>query len=275
LLLFFAVLFLLTGRPVVAIKCPHCLTFNPDQMEYCRRCLRSLTWQMQPRPAYPYVVVVRSGEDSFIRGPNDIHPRDRFSGNNGGDATGPIGSFYSPTGFRYLIRFDIPEAFARAGIPLAEFEPQECLLVLRYCAQPVSREDIPIVAFPLSRPFLAGTGRRAEHPRRPDGATWELSTPDLPWGFPGSDFHHIPSAAAVIPASGSGEISLDITDILSQRWRDFRTTGTWNDPGLILMRDPTRPGRGLYRVIHSFQAAPAEGLIGRTTRVLSPELFIR
>jgi len=237
--------------------------------------MRPIRWTAKPLSSRKATVVVRTGTDAFIRGPNDSQPQHRYFSNAGGDMLGPIGSFYSPTGLRYLIRFDIPGAFKSAGISMEDFELDEAILVLRLFPFPDAREDVPIVVFPLTRGFLEGEGKWGLHRRTEKGCSWLMATDLLPWEKAGGDFSEFPYGEGILPRSGGDEVEIDVTKILAEKFAKYQAEGIWDDPGMIIMRDPKKGGKCLYRMIYSFQAQPSTDIVGSERKVLSPELYLR
>ncbi|HEY9071328.1 MAG TPA: hypothetical protein VIV61_13810 [Candidatus Ozemobacteraceae bacterium] len=212
---------------------------------------------------------MRRGRDAFIRGPNDAEPDRRSTGNAGGQFRGPIGSWYTVTGLRYLIRFDIPAACLEAGIDPADWTPDRATLVVRVVPEGDAREDVPLVAYALARPFEEGTGWHGHNTRHERGCSWTMATGDLPWASAGGDYFFQPRAWGTLPRSGTAEVELDVTDILRTIFEAYHRTGTWEDFGLILMRDPEAPARCTFREIYSLENVPSPA-----GRVLSPELFL-
>lgn len=273
---FWVFLFLLVSAlAAAAVPCPFCGRENSESALYCTKCLRAIRWTAKPQPGRFSTAVAREGVDAFIRGPNDGHPGQMPWDNAGGDRIGPVGSYYSETGLRYLVRFDVPGAFAQAGVSMKGFEPEEVLLVLRLAPRPEARDDLPIVVFPLTVPFGEGVGIWEKHDRLDGGCNWYRAGRFLPWKMAGGDYDPTFRAEATFPASGGSEIEIDVTGIFQERFSRFQETGIWDDPGLIIMRDPSKASRALYRMIYSFQAAPSRKFRKSDPIVLSPELIIR
>ncbi len=236
----------------------------------CWNCLRGISWPTIPERSHQGQVVVREGIDAFIRSPNDRHPSQAAEQNSGADPSGPVGSYYSSNGLRYLICFDIPKAFRDSGIPITEFIPERATLVLRLAPGPDCGEPVPIVVYPLARRFEEGNGKWGRHQSYDRGCTWFMATREMPWETTGGDFSYEPHSTATLPASGSAEVTIDVTDIVAWRFRQFRETGRWYDPGMLIMRDVGVPSRCRFRMIHSFQAPhPYQG-----NSVITPELFL-
>lgn len=173
------------------------------------------------------------------------------------------------TGLRYLIRFDIPAACLEAGIDPADWTPDRATLVVRVVPEGDAREDVPLVAYALARPFEEGTGWHGHNTRHERGCSWTMATSDLPWASAGGDYFFQPRAWGTLPRSGTAEVELDVTDILRTIFEAYHRTGTWEDFGLILMRDPEAPARCTFREIYSLENVPSPA-----GRVLSPELFL-
>jgi len=233
-----------------------------------------VTWPTAPERAGPATIVVREGIDTFIRSWNDQLPQHKLNDDSGADETGPIGSFYSLTGLRYLVMFDIPKAFAEAGIPMETFKPSRATLVMRILSTPDSPQDVPLVAFLLTRPFVEGKGTWRRHVKWEAATNWNQAYPLVPWTKPGGDFATAPCATGIMPSRGAHEIYIDVTTLIAARFEDFHLTGKWFDPGMIIMRDTTFPNRCRYRMIFSFQSAPDRKPQRAPSEIRSPELYI-
>lgn len=251
--------------------CGFCNVAIPDRATVCPSCLRAIAWTSAPPRSRAATVVVRRGRDAFIRGPNDAHPHQRAEQNSGAQAQGPVGSWYSATGLRYLIRFDIPEACEEAGIDPASWTPGHALLVLRVAPEGDSREDVPLVVCALARPFEEGAGSRGLNPRNERGCTWFRATTELPWVMAGGDYFSQPRAWGMLPRKGASEVEIDVSDILRTIFDSYHKTGKWEDFGLIVMRDPETPAYCTYRDIYSLESSPENQ---NHRAVLSPELYL-
>lgn len=256
---------------VTAKPCRFCNVTVPDRITICPSCLRAVDWPSAPPRSRCAAVVVRKGRDAFIRGPNDALPEARATANAGGQASGPLGSWYSATGLRYLVRFDIPDACREAAIDPASWTPGHAALVVRVAPEGDAREDVPLVVYALARPFEEGTGSRGLHLRNERGCTWFRATTELPWAMAGGDYFSQPRAWGTLPRKGAAEIEIDVTEIMRTIFDAYHKTGTWEDFGLILMRDPESPARCTYRTMYSLEAAPKDG---RSPMVRSPELYL-
>lgn len=241
-------------------QCPDCLRRQKEGAEYCEKCFRGLTWPVLPPSNRFGEIVVRTGKDAFIRGPNDIHPRHPFYANAGGDPAGPVGSYYSKTGLRYLIRFDIREAFEKMGLSMREFRPEQVWLILRTVPLPDAGDRVPIVIFPLTRPFVEGDGLWGKHSREEPGCNWLRASLNIPWTRAGGDFNQSLFAEAELPRSGPGEAEIDVTNIYRPKFEECQKTGIWSDFGLIVMRNENRGANCLYRTIYSFESAPGKAV---------------
>jgi len=261
--------FFLLPSAVEAKLCGFCNNAIPDRSTICPSCLRATAWTSAPPRSRPATVVARRGRDTFIRGPNDAHPKQRTESNAGGQLQGPIGSWYSATGLRYLVRFEIPEACAEAGIDPATWKPERATLVLRVVSDGDAREDVPLVVYALARPFEEGRGSWGRHSRSERGGSWTMATGELPWSNAGGDYFLQPRAWGTLPRKGASDVEIDVTDIMQTIFDASQKTGRWEDFGLILMRDPETPSRCTYREIYSFEAIP-QG----TEHVRSPELYL-
>jgi len=258
-----------------ALPCPFCRWWNVDDATICQRCLKAVAWPEKPPRSHQASIVVRAGRDAGISGPDENrHPRQRDDLNTGADPVYRLGSGYAPTGFRYLIRFDIPEAFERAGKQMSEFSVSRATMIIRLVPGDDAREPVPIAVFPLTRPFEDGGGRWNYHHQQEGGVTWYRSTPDLQWVHAGGDFAFTPFALAKLPRVESGEVRIDVTALVALRFQSYQKTGVWDDPGFMLMRDPAWDVRCLNRRIYGFESAPGTDPTPNDRRVLSPELFI-
>ncbi|HNW33451.1 MAG TPA: hypothetical protein PKM25_00830 [Candidatus Ozemobacteraceae bacterium] len=252
--------------------CGFCNVAVPDASTVCPSCLRATGWTSAPPRSRPAAVVVRRGRDAFIRGPNDAHPDQRAEHNAGGQRRGPIGSWYTVTGLRYLVRFEIPEACAEARIDPATWKPDQATLVLRLVPDRDAREAVPLVAYALARPFEEGSGSWGIHERNERGCSWTMATGELPWSNAGGDYFLQPRAWGTLPRKGAAEVEIDVTDIMQTIFDSYQHTGRWEDFGLIIMRDPEVPARCTYREIYSFEAASDNRGHGA---VVSPELYLQ
>ncbi len=215
--------------------------------------------------------MVRTGRDAFIRGPNDAHPAARAAANAGAPLSGPLGSWYSPTGLRYLVRFDIPKACSEAGIDPASWTPDRATLVVRVSPGGDAREDVPLVIYALARPFEEGKGSPGLNFRNERGCTWFRATTELPWAAAGGDYFSQPRAWGTLPRTGAAEVEIDVSDIIRTIFEAYHRSGKWEDFGLILMRDPDASARCTYRIIYSLEAAPGADV---SQPVRSPELYL-
>lgn len=254
-----------------AKPCGFCNASVSDRATVCPSCLRAIAWPSAPSRSRRATVVVRQGRDAFIRGPNDAHPAARAAANAGRPSLGPLGSWYSATGLRYLVRFDIPEACREAAIDPASWTPDRATLVIRVTPEGDAREDVPLVVYALARPFEEGTGSPGLNCRNERGCTWFRATTELPWATAGGDYFSQPRAWGTLPRMGAAEVEIDVTDILRTIFEAYHRRGKWEDFGLILMRDPNSAARCTYRLIHSLEAASGAGI---SQPVRSPELFL-
>jgi hypothetical protein len=267
------VVLMLMGGGVWADSCQACQTRLVRPVILCPRCLRAVGWPAAPPRSRPARGIALEETDLFVRGPNDQHPRHRSSLGAGGDDRGPIGTDHDLTGLRYLIRFDLPQAFADAGVEMVGFRPRRATLVLRTVPQEDAWADLPIIVVPLTRPFAEGRGQWALHGRNEPGGSWERSTLLLPWAIAGGDISLNPRGRGFLPRQGEGEIEIDITDMVRIRFIAFAQSGEWNDPGMAIMRDPDLVSRARTRTIYGFRAGPGRGQ-PPPKRVLSPELYL-
>ena len=272
--LWLGLFFALFSSLAFADRCPFCNYWNETKALLCHRCLRAISWTASPPRSRPALVVARTGTDVFIRGPNDQHPQHRAEGNAGLDAIGPIGSCYTTTGFRYLLRFDLPRAFAEANISMEEYVPSRVTLVLRVHPRGDALATVPVLIYPLSRPFREGYGLWGKHEKGELGASWVSADGHIPWDHAGGDYETSSYAVGNLPRLDAAEVEIDVTNIFLARFALFKKTRIWDDPGLIIIRDPFVPGRCQYRQIYGFNAQPGIGPAARKTRNLSPELYL-
>ncbi|MBI3037529.1 hypothetical protein HYY75_00560 [bacterium] len=254
-------------------RCPFCAVSNSDNVKFCRRCLKAMAWPEKPRPSRPAFVVARTGIDAFIRGPNDGHPRNKSFDNSGDDAIGPIGTFFSPTGLRYLIRFDIEKAFSDARLSINDFFPEHVTLVLRTGNDEDAGENVPIVVFSLTRPFAEGTGEWGRHWRKDGGCNWIMASPDLSWKRPGGDFDEENWAKSELPRKGEHEIEIDVTELYKQKFESLKQTNRWEDFGMIILRNPKIYSKCRFRSIYGFQSSFDEKPFSYERAVKTPELY--
>ncbi|MBF0499146.1 MAG: hypothetical protein HQM09_03395 [Candidatus Riflebacteria bacterium] len=179
-----------------------------------------------------------------------------------------------------MIKFDIPAAFHDARRHLEDFKITRAILVLHLVdeseigiAHEDARDDVPIVVFPLARPFAGVADELARH-RETDLVNWYQADPWIRWKHQGGDFVLEPSARAVLPRRGGSEIAIDVTAIMKWRFDQNTKSARWDDPGMILMRDPNVERHCQFRSIYGFQAAPDPIPIGSELQIRSPELYL-
>jgi hypothetical protein len=249
-------------------RCSNCQYPVTSDALTCPKCLRKLQWPLIPERSRSARVVVRTGHDAFIRHPHARIRKYRDDRNTGGDHTGHIGSWGGPTTLRYLLRFDIPQAFAMAQVDMNGFNVRRALL--RLCVDDQGKYNgLPVRVYPLTRPFSAGTGMTGVREKVPDGCDWYYSAPLIVWHREGGDYAEKPSAVAILGEDGEKETIIDVTELIIARFDEFARTGVWNDPGFLIMHDPARYGYHGYVTIHSLEAV----YLGQSVR--SPELFIQ
>ena len=248
-------------------RCSYCEYVIDSDAITCPKCLRKLQWPVIPERSRSARVVVRTGTDAFIRHPHANIRLYRADRNSGGDITGHIGSWGGPTTLRYLIRFDIPNAFALAQVAMKTFKISRALL--RLCIDdPGKYNGLPIRVYPLTRPFLQGSGKVGVRDKVIDGCDWFHSLPMMVWQREGGDYADKPDAVGILGQDGASETIIDVTELIKARFDEYTETGVWNDPGMIIMRDPAKYGYFGYVTIHSLEASH----LGQSVR--SPELFI-
>ena len=247
-------------------RCPGCSYPVDSGSVECPKCLKLLRWPFVPGRTRRGQVVVRTGTDAFIRHPQAQNRAWPTESNAGADTSGEIGVWGGPTTLRYLLKFDISQAFAMAGVDINRFKLRRAFLKIRSIKN-AHGIDIPVVIYPLFRPFQEGTGRFRNRDTADDGCNWYYSAPLLTWHTEGGDFSDKVCSHGIIRAGDSISI-LDITEIIKLRMETLKQTGTWEDPGMIIMADPkidTRPG---FVTIFSLDSMPVNGT------VRSPELYI-
>lgn len=253
ILLFLTLIF--TPALDALVRCSFCQYLIDSEALTCPKCLHKLKWPVVPERTLNARVVVRTGYDAFIRHPHANIRLYKANRNTSGNRTGHIGSWGGKTTLRYLLHFDIPEAFASAQIDLRSFVIKRALLKLSI-DDTSKHNGLPVKIYPLTRPF------------QPGGSNWFYSSPLIVWQREGGDFVKNPFAVGILAENGSNETIIDVTEIIQIRFSEYAETGVWKDPGLIIMSDSERYGYSGYITIHSFEAS----CIGQTVR--SPELFI-
>lgn len=253
---------------LLAVKnCPAC-DYRVDSNAFeCPKCLRLINWPYSPGRTIKAKVIVRTGKDSFIRHPNSQNRAFKSDKNTGADDSGQIGSWGFLTGLRYLVSFEIPKRFAESGIDISTFKCKRARLRLVIAERNIEQQ-IPIRAYPLSRPFQEGTGKFHIRSKVPDGCTWIDSAPLISWHTPGGDYLSQPSCPGILGYQNNHECIIDVTSIYQFRFNEYQKTGIWNDPGMIIMRDPETAGSCTFLSIFSLDSRP------RGNEVISPQLFI-
>ncbi|GAB4277525.1 MAG: hypothetical protein Kow0029_20250 [Candidatus Rifleibacteriota bacterium] len=266
--LLLTIFFLVMPIILLAVKfCPHCgYRMQSDRVE-CPKCLRLIDWPVYPPRNEKATIIVREGKDAFIRHPRSQNRAYRSNRNAGGDLTGQIGSWGFLTGLRYLVSFNIEKSFADAKIDMNHFEFTSAKLRL-YVADKKIDQQIPIRVYPLARPFQEGIDRFHIRSKIPTGCTWELSAPMLPWRIPGGDYYKDISCPGILGKNGQRECVIDVSAIYKYRFAQFKETGIWNDPGMIIMRDPEKACECTFLSIYSLENKTKSGI------VVSPQLFI-
>ncbi len=255
--------------PVIAeavLSCPGCNYRVYSETIECPKCLKLLKWPFVPERTRRGRVVVRTGTDAFIRDRHSQNRDFRYDRNAGRDKSGPVGSWGGPTTLRYLLRFDVAEAFALAKVDLSSFEFRRATLKISVTDAGSLKGALPVRIYPLSRYFQEGRGEIGIRDKEIDGCTWVYAAPLMVWHQEGGDYLENPSSKGTIPTSG--HVLIDVSDIFRHRFAELKETGKWNDPGMIIMRDPYAYGDLGYINIYSFESRAVKGL------VRAPELFI-
>lgn len=256
------------AQAVFAVKyCPAC-NYRLESSAYeCPKCLRLIAWPYLPSRETSARLTVRTGKDAFIRHPASQIRQFKAGRNTGADLTGQIGSWGHLTGLRYLIRFDVPAAMQAAKINIADFKLRRARLKLVIADENIDQQ-IPLRVFPLSQPFVAGTGLYRIRAKQPDGTTWFLRAPMLDWQREGGDFDSEVSGAGILGYRGARELVIDVTPIFQRRFSELQRTGTWNDPGMIIMRDAERAEECTFLSIYSLESRVKGG------KVVAPQLLL-
>lgn len=265
--IFLLILLLLLTPGLWAVKfCPSCNYRVKSATLQCPKCLKMLKWPYAPPRTHQARVIVRTGKDTFIRHPRSQNRAWKADKNAGADLSGQIGSWGFLTGLRYLVCFDIRKSFAEAGVDLATFLPRRVRLRLVVADKQINQQ-IPVRVYPLSRPFQEGSGRFHIRSKIADGATWQESAPMLSWHIPGGDYAQEPAATGILGYQQQQECMIDVTAIYRQLFEEYRQTGIWSNPGLIIMRDPLTPCTCTFLSIYSFESKTRAG------QILAPQLF--
>lgn len=258
---------MLISQNVWAIKnCPACgYRLNTNDFE-CTKCLRLIEWPFQPPRDRKAKVVIRTGTDAFIRDQHSTSRSFRHDRNAGGDLYGPIGSWGGATTLRYLLRFDVAEAFALAGASLKDFELRRATLRIKVADKGNNKGALPIRIYALTRYFQEGSDEPGTRKKNIDGCTWVYAAPHMVWHREGGDYNENLSCRGILPEAGT--VDIDVTEIFRERFTKLTEDGVWEDPGMIIMRDPHAFGDFGYINIFSFESRTAHG------QVRAPELFI-
>ncbi len=247
-------------------SCPKCNYRISNGAVECPKCLKLIGWPYAPPRDRRATIIVRTGTDAFIRDRHSQNRQFRYDRNAGGDIRGPVGSWGGPTTLRYLIKFDIPAAFAAAQIDMKTFKPRRAILKLYVADKGNNKGDLPVRIYPLTREFQQGSHMREIRPEAINGCTWFYAAPLMVWYREGGDYDEKISCRGTLSEEGAS--SIDVTEIFSQRFAEFHDNEVFNDPGLIIMRDPHAFGDYGYLNIFSFE------MTNRRVGVKSPELFL-
>lgn len=262
-------LFVLLSSSIYALKnCKWCGQLLKKNEVVCPKCLRKVRWPLSPERSIQGKVVVRLGEDAFIRHPYSQNRYWLANRNAGADPYGPIGTWGVPTAMRYLIHFRIPEAFKNANVDITNFKVSRARLILR-TGHNNRKDKIPIIVFPLLRPFTEGIGKLASRFNPPTGCTWFNSSPNIAWSVEGGEYRTDIFSTGYISSDVQDNI-IDVTSIISFLIKNFQKTKIWDDPGMIIMRDCSVYSECKYLNIYSFEAGKEKNV----SHVMSPELYI-
>lgn len=248
--------------------CKYCNFTVEKEEKVCPKCLRKLKWPFSPQRTYQGAVVVRDGKDAFIRHPQAQNRHWLSNRNAGSDTYGPIGSWGNPTGLRYLINFNIPKAFLEAKKDLMNFSLSKAKLIIR-TANDRHKQNIPIIVFPLTTPFEEGSCRLSSRKSQASGCTWELSSSFLTWANEGGDYSTTTYATGYLSSENKDNV-IDVTSIINKRINEYKQTGKWNNPGMIIMRNQSVFSNCKFLDILSFDAGREKNV----THVVSPELYL-
>lgn len=267
--LLLSVLFLMLSLAALQAitECPTCHYRVEKQNIECPRCLKLLKWPFAPPRSRKGKIVVRSGSDAFIRHPQAQNRAFKADRNAGGDISGQIGSWGGQTALRYLIRFDVKEAFVLAKANIAAFKLKRATLRFTASATETSR-TIRVCIHPLNRPFTEGTGFFREREKKIDGCSWFYSAPMLPWYSEGGDYDATVISTGSISQGSQHESLIDVTEVMQYRFDMFCKTGEWNDPGMIIMGATEASQQTGFVTVFSMESRA----IGENVR--APELFL-
>jgi hypothetical protein len=90
----------------------------------------------------------------------------------------------------------------------------------------------------------------------------------LDWQREGGDFDSEVSGAGILGYRGARELFIDVTPIFQRRFGELQRTGTWNDPGMIIMRDAERAEECTFLSIYSLESRVKGG------KVVAPQLLL-
>lgn len=243
-------------------KCPQCgYTIGCDDVS-CPKCLKMFKTDYYYEKSAKSTLTVRYGTDSFIRHPQADNRTYKADRNSGADKTGQIGVWGGPCNLRYLINFDIAAEMKRLGIDFMKFKPKRAFLYLS-ALKNKSNIDVPIVVFPLTRPFHGGLDFFRERTVSPDDCTWYLSCDGIPWDTEGGDFNKEVKCKGIIK-NGVRNI-IDITKIIDYFYQQSKINQNWSAPGIIIMSDPDSKLISGFVTVYSLEA---------NDYTLRPELFI-
>ena len=250
-------------------KCRHCKYLIETNTLVCPKCLRYQGHPFLPPRSKKATVIVRNGKDAFIRHPQAQNMDWRHEKNAGKDPYGAIGYWGYPTSLRYLIWFNIPEAFYIAGKTIDNFKLYKATLILK-SVQNQPNKRIPIIVYPLTKPFTEGIGQLNYRKSETSGCTWLNSSPLIPWQQEGGDYNSNIYSTGTLHSGKISQSEIDVTAIIQHRIDNYRTTGKWEDKGMIIMNNPNLFCEESYINIFSFEAPNPKS----AAKILTPELYL-
>lgn len=202
-------------------------------------------------------VIITNGYDAFIQGPNC----NLFAIQN--SIISPIGGYYYLDDIRYLIKFNILETLQSYGYNLKNFNFSKAVLILKTSPTPITTSPLHVKIYPLNKPFFIRNSQKG----------WYYSSDVLMWNEAGGDYKKDLFTQAIIPATSSQYIYIDITNLVKYRFSEYKKTGKWFDPGFIIIRDVSSFGSKGIRCIYNFNALNIS--LKSNKFLLSPQLYLK